>query len=103
MPVIAFSFVCHFNVLPLYNSLKNPRQMPIVAHSAGYFKLTAAVTISALVYILVGTTGYLMFLNCTESDIIKNLPESTFINICRVGFALGLALTYPVTPRSCPT
>ncbi|KAE8680843.1 putative Tetratricopeptide repeat-like superfamily protein [Hibiscus syriacus] len=97
IPVISNAYVCHFNVQPVYNELegRSPQKMNKVV------RITT--TICIMVYASTATSGYLLFGQQTESDILTNFDKnlgirySTALNyIVRVGYVLHLVLVFPV-------
>lgn len=97
VPIMSNAFVCHFNVQPIYNELegRSPQKMNRVG------RITTVVCI--LVYCSTAVSGYLLFGNDTESDVLTNFDKplgmefSTVLNyIVRVGYILHLVLVFPV-------
>ncbi|XP_071713865.1 amino acid transporter AVT6E-like [Rutidosis leptorrhynchoides] len=97
IPVMANAFVCHFNLQPIYNELegRSPHKMNTVG------RMTTVLCIS--IYCLTAISGYLLFGNDTESDVLTNFDKplgkefSTVLNyIVRVGYVLHLILVFPV-------
>ncbi|XP_051116341.1 amino acid transporter AVT6E [Andrographis paniculata] len=97
IPVMSNSYVCHFNVQPIYNELedRSPRKMYKVG------RITT--TICILVYASTAIAGYLLFGQDTESDVLTNFDEDLGIRfstaldyIVRVGYILHLVLVFPV-------
>ncbi|KAL4584583.1 hypothetical protein LXL04_009187 [Taraxacum kok-saghyz] len=97
IPIMSNAFVCHFNLQPIYNELegRSPPKMNRVG------RITTVLCI--LVYCSTAISGYLLFGNDTESDVLTNFDKplgeefSTVINyIVRVGYILHLVLVFPV-------
>ncbi|KAK9066300.1 hypothetical protein SSX86_013624 [Deinandra increscens subsp. villosa] len=97
IPIMSNAFVCHFNLQPIYNELegRSPRKMNKVG------RLTTVLCV--LVYCSTAVSGYLLFGNDTESDVLTNFDKplgrefSTGLNyIVRVGYILHLLLVFPV-------
>ncbi|KAI3766232.1 hypothetical protein L2E82_16284 [Cichorium intybus] len=97
IPIMSNAFVCHFNLQPIYNELegRSPQKMNKVG------RMTTVLCI--LVYCSTAISGYLLFGNDTESDVLTNFDKplgeefSTVINyIVRVGYVLHLVLVFPV-------
>ncbi|KAK9677245.1 hypothetical protein RND81_11G130400 [Saponaria officinalis] len=97
IPIMTNAYVCHFNVQPIYNELDNPS--PRKMNQVG--RMTTVICV--LVYGFTAFSGYLLFGNDTESDILTNfdrdlgIPYSSALNyIVRVGYILHLVLVFPV-------
>ncbi|GMI78124.1 hypothetical protein like AT1G80510 [Hibiscus trionum] len=97
IPVISNAYVCHFNVQPIYNELegRSSQKMNKVV------RITTVICI--MVYASTATSGYLLFGEHTESDILTNFDQSlgirysTALNyIVRIGYVLHLVLVFPV-------
>nr|XP_043608697.1 amino acid transporter AVT6E-like [Erigeron canadensis] len=97
IPIMSNAYVCHFNIQPIYNELKNPS--PKKMNKVGRITTFICVT----VYWLTAVSGYLLFGEKTESDVLTNFDKplgirySTGLNyIIRVGYLLHLFLVFPV-------
>ncbi|KAG2723168.1 hypothetical protein I3760_02G158800 [Carya illinoinensis] len=97
IPIMTNAYVCHFNVQPIYNELegRSPQKMNRVG------RITTAVCI--VVYAFTAISGYLLFGQGTESDVLTNFDKdlgirfSSALNyIVRVGYILHLILVFPV-------
>lgn len=97
IPIMTNAYVCHFNVQPIYNELegRSPQKMNRVG------RITTSVCI--VVYALTAISGYLLFGEDTESDVLTNFDKdlgirfSSALNyIVRVGYILHLVLVFPV-------
>jgi amino acid permease len=91
IPMIAFSFVCHTTVLPVYRELKNPSsgRMHIVA--------VAAFVICWCMFFIAGLGGYLQFGGNTKGDLLLNYSYySLLMTAVRVIFLTGVVCTIPV-------
>lgn len=97
IPIMSNAYVCHFNVQPIYNELENrsPQKMNQVG------RITTILCV--VVYTSTAISGYLLFGQDTESDILTNFDKdlgirfSTALNyIVRVGYILHLVLVFPV-------
>jgi amino acid permease len=97
VPIMTNAYVCHFNVQPIYNELegRSPQKMNRVG------RITTAVCI--VVYAFTAISGYLLFGEDTESDVLTNFDKdlgirfSSALNyIVRVGYILHLILVFPV-------
>lgn len=97
IPIMTNAYVCHFNVQPIYNELdgRSPQKMNRVG------RITTVLCV--VVYALTALSGYLLFGDATESDILTNFDKdlgiqySSALNyIIRVGYILHLVLVFPV-------
>ncbi|XP_023515086.1 amino acid transporter AVT6E-like [Cucurbita pepo subsp. pepo] len=97
VPIMTNAYVCHFNVPPIYNELeaRSPQRMNTVG------RITTAICI--VVYALTAISGYLLFGNDTEADVLTNFDRdlgirfSSALNyIVRVGYVLHLVFVFPV-------
>ncbi|KAL4180105.1 hypothetical protein AMTRI_Chr13g90460 [Amborella trichopoda] len=97
IPIMTNAYVCHFNVPPIYNELsgRSPQKMNKVG------RITALLCV--VVYALTATSGYLLFGEKTDSDVLANfdkdlgIPFSSILNyIVRIGYVLHLMLVFPV-------
>ncbi|KAI3671512.1 hypothetical protein L1987_87250 [Smallanthus sonchifolius] len=97
IPIMLNAFVCHFNLQPIYNELegRSPQKMNKVG------RITTALCV--LVYCSTAISGYLLFGQDTESDILTNFDKPLRIEfsmvwnyIVRVGYILHLVLVFPV-------
>ena len=97
VPIMTNAYVCHFNVQPIYNELegRTPQKMNRVG------RITTAVCI--VVYAFTSVSGYLLFGQGTESDVLTNFDKNLGIRfsselnyIVRVGYIFHLVLVFPV-------
>uniref|UniRef100_A0A674A549 Solute carrier family 38 member 5b n=1 Tax=Salmo trutta TaxID=8032 RepID=A0A674A549_SALTR len=94
IPILAFAFVCHPEVLPIYTELKNAtkRRMQDIANVSimGMF----------VMYLLTAVFGYLTFYVNTESELLHTYskvdPLDTLILCVRVAVLVAVTLTVPV-------
>lgn len=97
IPIMSNAFVCHFNVPPIYLELKE--RSPAKMFKVG--RITAVLCV--LVYSATALSGYLMFGDLTNSDVLANfdsdlgIPFSRVLNdAIRIGYVLHLMLVFPV-------
>uniref|UniRef100_A0A672KZM2 Sodium-coupled neutral amino acid transporter 3-like n=1 Tax=Sinocyclocheilus grahami TaxID=75366 RepID=A0A672KZM2_SINGR len=94
VPILAFAFVCHPEVLPIYTELRNPtkRRMQAIANVSilGMF----------VMYLLTAIFGYLTFYLNTEAELLHTYskvdPLDTLILCVRVAVLVAVTLTVPV-------
>eukprot|EP00253_Pinus_taeda_P007434 PITA_07434 len=97
IPIMTNAYICHFNVQPIYNEMQD--RTPAKMNRVG--RITTALCV--LVYESTAISGYLLFGQSTDSDILSNfdkdleIPFSSILdNIIRVGYVLHLMLVFPV-------
>ncbi|XP_072964018.1 amino acid transporter AVT6E [Typha angustifolia] len=97
IPIMTNAYVCHFNVQPIYNELKD--RTPQKMYKVG--RITTILCVS--VYASTAISGYLLFGDDTESDVLTNFDKdlgirfSSILNyIMRIGYILHLVLVFPV-------
>nr|XP_043639610.1 amino acid transporter AVT6E-like [Erigeron canadensis] len=97
IPIMSNAYVCHFNIQPIYNELegRSPKKMNKVGR--------VTTIICVFIYWATAVSGYLLFGDKTESDVLTNFDKplgirfSTGLNyIVRVGYILHLVLVFPV-------
>lgn len=97
IPIMTNAYVCHFNVQPIYNELegRSPQKMIRVG------RITTVLCVA--VYALTAISGYLLFGDDTESDVLTNFDRdlgirfSSILNyVVRIGYVLHLVLVFPV-------
>ncbi|NXU75269.1 S38A1 protein, partial [Oreotrochilus melanogaster] len=92
LPTIAFAFVCHPSVLPIYSELKgrSQKKMQLVANIS-FFAMF-------LMYLLTAIFGYLTFYDTVQSDLLHKYQSKDDILILTVRLAVitAVVLTVPV-------
>ncbi|XP_075470950.1 solute carrier family 38 member 6 isoform X1 [Ascaphus truei] len=94
LPTMAFSFLCHTSVLPIYCELKSPSKsrMQNVAN--------LGIVISFLIYFISALFGYLTFYDKVESELLQGysryLPNDALITSVRLLILLAVLLTVPL-------
>ncbi|KAA0714073.1 Sodium-coupled neutral amino acid transporter 3 N-system amino acid transporter 1 [Triplophysa tibetana] len=94
VPILAFAFVCHPEVLPIYTELRNPtkRRMQAIANVSilGMF----------VMYLLTAIFGYLTFYLNTEAELLHTYskvdPLDILILCVRLAVLVAVTLTVPV-------
>ncbi|KAF8658529.1 hypothetical protein HU200_058986 [Digitaria exilis] len=97
IPIMTNAYICHFNVQPIYNELKE--KTPQKMYKVGRISTVLCV----VVYALTALSGYLLFGDDTESDVLTNFDKdlgirlSSVLNyIVRIGYVIHLVLVFPV-------
>ncbi|XP_077174999.1 solute carrier family 38 member 6-like isoform X2 [Paroedura picta] len=94
IPIMAFSFLCHTSVLPIYCELQSPSKsrMQKVANTG--------IGLSFLVYLLSALFGYLTFYDRVNSELLQGyseyLPHDTLITTVKIGILVAVVLTVPL-------
>ncbi|THU57178.1 hypothetical protein C4D60_Mb03t00770 [Musa balbisiana] len=97
VPIMTNAYVCHFNVQPIYNELegRTPKKMYLVS------RITTVLCVA--IYASTAISGYLLFGDDTESDVLTNFDKdlgirfSLILNyVVRIGYILHLILVFPV-------
>ena len=115
VPILCFAFLCHMNIFPIYNELRQgpPSDGGRISHTssnraAGPSKKLSmqrvglrSMLLCGLVYSLSGVFGYLCFLETTKPDLLKNFKVvgssvSGIMDVLRVGFGFALIFSYPI-------
>ncbi|POM73302.1 Sodium-coupled neutral amino acid transporter [Phytophthora palmivora] len=98
-PIISVSFLCHFNVLPVYRELHKPTRHRLK-------KIVASTMFSTwLFYMLVGIMGYLFAFRQqggVQGDILNNFSDSDhLVNLGRLGLLVTIQLSLPLIIQPC--
>ncbi|XP_010889000.1 sodium-coupled neutral amino acid transporter 5 isoform X1 [Esox lucius] len=94
IPILAFAFVCHPEVLPIYTELKNAnkKRMQTVAN--------ISILAMFVMYGLTAIFGYLTFFGNVESELLHTYiqvdPLDTLILCVRLAVLVAVTLTVPV-------
>ncbi|EHB14827.1 Sodium-coupled neutral amino acid transporter 3 [Heterocephalus glaber] len=94
IPIMAFAFVCHPEVLPIYTELKDPtkRKMQHVSN--------LSITVMYVMYFLAALFGYLTFYDRVESELLHTYsqvdPFDVLILCVRVAVLTAVTLTVPI-------
>ncbi|KAI3806657.1 hypothetical protein L1987_22569 [Smallanthus sonchifolius] len=95
VPVLVTAYICHHNVHPIDNELKDPTQMKSIVKTS--------IILCSSVYIATGFFGYLLFGDHTQDDVLANfdgdlgIPYSLLINVVvRISYCLHLMLVFPI-------
>ncbi|XP_064415357.1 sodium-coupled neutral amino acid transporter 5b isoform X2 [Latimeria chalumnae] len=94
IPILAFAFVCHPEVLPIYTELRNPTKQRM--------QMVANISISAMfiMYLLTAIFGYFTFYGNVEAEMLHTYskvdPLDTLILCVRLAVLVAVTLTVPV-------
>ncbi|KAF6101134.1 solute carrier family 38 member 3 [Phyllostomus discolor] len=94
IPIMAFAFVCHPEVLPIYTELKDPSKKKMQRIS------NLSITVMYLMYFLAALFGYLTFYDGVESELLHTYskvdPFDVLILCVRVAVLMAVTLTVPI-------
>ncbi|XP_041953283.1 sodium-coupled neutral amino acid transporter 5-like [Alosa sapidissima] len=91
IPILAFAFVCHPEVLPIYTELREPTKNRMQG--------VANISIAAmfLMYLLTALFGYLTFYDHVESELLHAYSKTDTLILCvRLAVLMAVTLTVPV-------
>lgn len=94
VPIMAFAFVCHPEVLPIYTELKDPskRKMQHISN--------LSIGVMYVMYFLAALFGYLTFYDHVESELLHTYsqvdPFDVLILCVRVAVLTAVTLTVPI-------
>ncbi|XP_029287463.1 sodium-coupled neutral amino acid transporter 3 isoform X2 [Cottoperca gobio] len=94
IPILAFAFVCHPEVLPIYTELSNPTQKRMQKVS------NISIFVMYSMYFLAALFGYLTFYDKVEPELLHTYnridPYDTLILCVRVAVLTAVTLTVPI-------
>ncbi|KAM9294245.1 LOW QUALITY PROTEIN: solute carrier family 38 member 6 [Gastrophryne carolinensis] len=94
LPTMAFSFLCHTSVLPIYSELRSPSKSRMQNVS------NLGISLSFLIYFISALFGYLTFYDKVESELLQGysrfLPNDVLIMTVRLAILLAVLLTVPL-------
>uniref|UniRef100_A0A4W4EKW0 Amino acid transporter transmembrane domain-containing protein n=1 Tax=Electrophorus electricus TaxID=8005 RepID=A0A4W4EKW0_ELEEL len=94
IPILAFAFVCHPEVLPIYTELRNPSQRKMQHVS------NISIFIMYSMYFLAALFGYLTFFENVEAELLHTYsridPYDTLILCVRLAVLTAVTLTVPI-------
>uniref|UniRef100_A0AAA9TV60 Solute carrier family 38 member 6 n=1 Tax=Bos taurus TaxID=9913 RepID=A0AAA9TV60_BOVIN len=94
IPTMAFSFLCHTSILPIYCELQSPskKRMQNVTNTA--------IALSFLIYFISALFGYLTFYDSVASELLqgysKYLPHDVVIMTVKLCILFSVLLTVPL-------
>ncbi|KAM1289269.1 hypothetical protein ACFX15_016086 [Malus domestica] len=95
IPILVTAYICHHNIHPIENELRDPAQMKSIVRTSLAFCST--------VYIATSFFGFLLFGDHTMDDVLANfdadlgIPYSSFLDdIVRVSYGVHLMLVFPI-------
>ncbi|XP_017263885.1 sodium-coupled neutral amino acid transporter 3 isoform X2 [Kryptolebias marmoratus] len=94
IPILAFAFVCHPEVLPIYTELRDPSQKKMQKVS------NISIFVMYSMYFLAALFGYLTFYEKVEPELLHTYsridPYDTLILCVRVAVLTAVTLTVPI-------
>ncbi|XP_076003208.1 sodium-coupled neutral amino acid transporter 3-like [Genypterus blacodes] len=94
IPILAFAFVCHPEVLPIYTELRNPTKKKMQHVS------NISIAVMYCMYFLAALFGYLTFYGQVEPELLHTYsridPYDTLILCVRVAVLTAVTLTVPI-------
>uniref|UniRef100_A0A8C4ID20 Solute carrier family 38 member 3b n=1 Tax=Dicentrarchus labrax TaxID=13489 RepID=A0A8C4ID20_DICLA len=94
IPILAFAFVCHPEVLPIYTELRNPTKKRMQQVS------NISILVMYTMYFLAALFGYLTFKGNVEPELLHTYsridPYDTLILCVRVAVLTAVTLTVPI-------
>nr|XP_055039859.1 sodium-coupled neutral amino acid transporter 3a isoform X1 [Misgurnus anguillicaudatus]XP_055039861.1 sodium-coupled neutral amino acid transporter 3a isoform X1 [Misgurnus anguillicaudatus] len=94
VPILAFAFVCHPEVLPIYTELRNPTKTKMQHVS------NISIGVMYVMYFLAALFGYLTFNDNVEAELLHTYsridPYDTLILCVRVAVLTAVTLTVPI-------
>ncbi|KAM9571274.1 putative sodium-coupled neutral amino acid transporter 6 isoform 1-T1 [Salvelinus alpinus] len=94
IPTLAFSFLCHTAVLPIYSEMDRPskKRMQNVTN--------VSISLSFLLYLISALFGYLTFYSHVDSELLLSydtyLPRDVLVMAVRLAILLAVLLTVPL-------
>lgn len=91
IPIMAFAFVCHPEVLPIYTELKDPskKRMQNVAN--------ISILAMFIMYLLTAIFGYLTFYGNVKPELLEMYSKKDTLMLCvRLAVLIAVTLTVPV-------
>ncbi|WCJ35605.1 Transmembrane amino acid transporter family protein [Euphorbia peplus] len=95
VPVLVTAYICHHNVHPIENELKDPAQMKLIVRTS--------LMLCASVYIATSFFGVLLFGDKILDDVLANfdgdlgIPYSSLVDdVVRISYGIHLMLVFPI-------
>uniref|UniRef100_A0A2N9F2I9 Amino acid transporter transmembrane domain-containing protein n=1 Tax=Fagus sylvatica TaxID=28930 RepID=A0A2N9F2I9_FAGSY len=95
IPILVTAYICHHNIHPIDNELKDPSQMKSIVRTS--------LTLCSSVYIATSFFGFLLFGDQTLDDVLANfdgdlgIPYSSLLDdVVRVSYGIHLMLVFPI-------
>uniref|UniRef100_A0A4W3JI37 Solute carrier family 38 member 4 n=1 Tax=Callorhinchus milii TaxID=7868 RepID=A0A4W3JI37_CALMI len=94
IPILAFAFVCHPEVLPIYSELKGRSQKKMQHVS------NVSITAMLIMYLMAALFGYLTFYDQVETELLHTYTQvykfDTLLLLVRLAVLVAVTLTVPI-------
>jgi sodium-coupled neutral amino acid transporter 11 len=91
LPSIFFAYTFHASIFPIW------KEMIDVSTKGISFAISMGVLLCTVLYLSVGSFGYIQFLDETKSNILLNFPkEDVLLKVAQVSYALVVCFAYPM-------
>ncbi|XP_019458311.1 PREDICTED: probable sodium-coupled neutral amino acid transporter 6 isoform X1 [Lupinus angustifolius] len=95
IPILVTAYICHHNVHPIDNELKDPTHMKSIVRTS--------LLLCASVYVATSLFGFFLFGDKTQDDVLANfdgdlgIPYGSFLNdVVRMSYGAHLILVFPI-------
>lgn len=95
IPILVTAYICHHNIHPIENELKDPSQMKSITRTS--------LALCSSVYMATSFFGFLLFGDQTLDDVLANfdgdleIPYGSLLNdVVRVSYGIHLMLVFPI-------
>lgn len=95
VPVLVTAYICHHNIHPIENELRDGSQMKSIVRTS--------IVLCSTVYVATSFFGFLLFGDHTLDDVLANfdgelgIPYSSLLNdVVRVSYVIHLMLVFPI-------
>ncbi|XP_041928699.1 probable sodium-coupled neutral amino acid transporter 6 [Alosa sapidissima] len=94
VPTMAFSFLCHTAILPIYCELQRPNKKRM------QYVVNVSISLSFVLYFISALFGYLTFFDKVDSELLLGydtyLPRDILVMLVRLAILLAVLLTVPL-------
>ncbi|XP_076155311.1 putative sodium-coupled neutral amino acid transporter 6 [Alosa pseudoharengus] len=94
VPTMAFSFLCHTAILPIYCELQRPNKKRM------QYVVNVSISLSFVLYFISALFGYLTFFDKVDAELLLGydtyLPRDILVMLVRLAILLAVLLTVPL-------